>query len=99
MRRAGSGDIVCISGMRGGAPRVIYVDVALETGNNVNATSVVSFINGGARSKLFIKYKNKLPGMDLRYVFSEYVDFQMLAPPISSYSGILIRVSERICRC
>ena len=73
---------MCPLGLPGGAPRVIYVDVALETSINVHVTFVVSLINGRAPSKLFINHKNKSPDMNLRYVLSEYVAFKMLAPPI-----------------
>ena len=69
-----------------------------ETSSNVHVTSVVSLLNGRAPSKLFINHKNESPDMNLRHVFSEYVDFPILAPPITSYYGILIWVSERTCR-
>ena len=75
--------------MPGGAPRVIYVDVALETSNNLHVTSVVPLMNDRARSKLFINHKNKSPDMNFRYVFSEYIKFQSQVSPISSYFGIL----------
>ena len=69
-----------------------------ETSNNLHVTSVEPLLYGRARSQSFINDENKSPDMNLQYVFYEYVDFQSQVLPISSYTGILIWVSERICR-
>ena len=68
-----------------------------ETGISVHVASVVPLLHGRARSQSFITDENKSPHMNLLYAFSEYFDFQILVPPISSYTGLLRLVSERIC--
>ncbi len=69
-----------------------------ETSIDLHVTSVVPLLYGRAQSQLLIADGNKSPDMNLQYVLSEYVDFKSQVPPISSYTGILIWVSERICR-
>ena len=68
-----------------------------ETSISVHVTSVVPLLHDRARSQSFITDENKSPHMNLLYAFSEYFDFQILVPSISSCTGLLRRVSERIC--